>query len=272
MAEETPVEELSAEEAAAELARLAAEIARADRAYHLEDAPEISDAEYDRLKRRNAEIEARFPDLKRADSPGERVGARPSETFAKVRHAVRMLSLENAFERAEVAEFDARIRRYLNLGAEAPLNFTAEPKIDGLSLSIRYEGGRLVQAATRGDGAEGEDVTRNVRTIGEIPGRLEGAPDILEVRGEVYMGHDDFAALNARMREAMGRVFANPRNAAAGSLRQLDPKVTAERPLRFFAYGWGDISALPADTQSGMVAAIAGWGFPTNPMTTVEHD
>ncbi|MFP4045215.1 MAG: NAD-dependent DNA ligase LigA, partial [Rhodosalinus sp.] len=267
MAEETPVEELSAEEAAAELARLAAEIARADRAYHLEDAPEISDAEYDRLKRRNAEIEARFPDLKRADSPGERVGARPSETFAKVRHAVRMLSLENAFERAEVAEFDARIRRYLNLGAEAPLNFTAEPKIDGLSLSIRYEGGRLVQAATRGDGAEGEDVTRNVRTIGEIPGRLEGAPDILEVRGEVYMGHDDFAALNARQEAAGAKRFANPRNAAAGSLRQLDPEVTRARPLRFFAYGWGALSAPLGDTQMAALERLGALGFPVNPLT-----
>jgi DNA ligase (NAD+) len=264
-----PVEELTTEEASEELAHLAAALAEADVAYYREDAPRISDAEYDALKRRNAEIEARFPELKRADSPTERVGATPSEAFAKVRHAVPMLSLENAFDPAEVVEFVARVRRFLTLSPDAPLAFVAEPKIDGLSLSLRYEGGRLVQAATRGDGAEGENVTANARTLADIPDRIEGAPATLEVRGEVYMSHADFAALNAREAAATGRTFANPRNAAAGSLRQLDPAVTAARPLRFFAYGWGALSEPLADTQSGALARLAALGFPTNPLAAL---
>jgi DNA ligase (NAD+) len=268
-AQDTPVEALSDAEAAEELERLAAELARADEAYYVADAPRMSDAAYDRLKRRNAEIEARFPELKRPDSPSERVGARPAEAFAKVRHAVRMLSLENAFEREEIAEFDARVRRYLNLGPEDPLAFTAEPKIDGLSLSIRYESGRLVQAATRGDGTEGEDVTRNVRTIAEIPESLDGAPEILEVRGEVYMSHAEFEALNACQAERGDKRFANPRNAAAGSLRQLDPEVTRARPLRFFAYGWGQLSAPLAATQMQAIARLGALGFPVNPLTAL---
>jgi DNA ligase (NAD+) len=258
------VEELTPEEARDELARLAEAITQANLAYHQADAPRISDAGYDALKRRNAAIEARFPELKRPDSPSEQVGATPSEAFAKVRHAVRMLSLENAFDETEIAEFAGRVRRFLNLAPDAPLAFTAEPKIDGLSLSLRYEGGRLASAATRGDGETGENVTPNARTIDDIPERLTGAPEVLEVRGECYMSHADFAALNARQAEAAARTFANPRNAAAGSLRQLDPKVTAARPLRFFAYAWGDISAPLAETQSGAIARLAALGFRTN--------
>ncbi|MFP4273895.1 MAG: NAD-dependent DNA ligase LigA, partial [Paracoccaceae bacterium] len=266
---ERDVAKLDAQEARDELARLAEAIARADRAYHTRDAPEISDAEYDRLKRRNAEIEARFPQLKRADSPSERVGAEPAEGFAKVRHARRMMSLANAFETGEVVEFDARIRRYLGLSEADPLACTAEPKIDGLSLSLRYEQGRLVQAATRGDGEVGENVTANARTIDEIPDRLEGAPEVLEVRGEVYMSHADFAALNERQAAQGQKTFANPRNAAAGSLRQLDPGVTRARPLRFFAYGWGEISAPLADTQIGAIRRLGELGFATNPLTAL---
>ncbi|MFP4328002.1 MAG: NAD-dependent DNA ligase LigA [Paracoccaceae bacterium] len=266
---ERDVAKLDAQEARDELARLAETIARADRAYHTRDAPEISDAEYDRLKRRNAEIEARFPQLKRADSPSERVGAEPAEGFAKVRHARRMMSLANAFETGEVVEFDARIRRYLGLSEADPLACTAEPKIDGLSLSLRYEQGRLVQAATRGDGEVGENVTANARTIDEIPDRLEGAPEVLEVRGEVYMSHADFAALNERQAAQGQKTFANPRNAAAGSLRQLDPGVTRARPLRFFAYGWGEISAPLADTQIGAIRRLGELGFATNPLTAL---
>ncbi|MHA6347415.1 NAD-dependent DNA ligase LigA [Roseivivax sp. CAU 1761] len=266
-AAERPVADLDEAAARQELARLADAIAAADTAYHGHDAPEISDADYDRLKRRNAEIEARFPQLKRADSPSERVGAAPSEGFDKVTHAQRMLSLGNAFEAAEIRDFDARIRRYLNLGPEASLRFTAEPKIDGLSLSLRYEAGRLVQAATRGDGAVGENVTANARTIADIPERLEGAPDLLEVRGEVYMSHADFAALNARQEAAGGKVFANPRNAAAGSLRQLDPEITRARPLRFFAYAWGEVSAPLAETQMAAIARLGALGFATNALT-----
>ncbi|GHE02714.1 NAD-dependent DNA ligase LigA [Defluviimonas sp. 20V17] len=272
-AEDIAVEELTEDQARAELARLTEAIARANRAYHAEDAPEISDAAYDMLKRRNAAIEARFPALKRADSPSDQIGAEPSETFAKVRHAVRMLSLANAFDDAEVADFDARIRSFLNLPADAPLAYTAEPKIDGLSLSLRYERGILALAATRGDGETGENVTENARTIADIPQRLTGAPntlpDILEVRGEVYMSHADFAALNDRQAAAGAKTFANPRNAAAGSLRQLDAAITAARPLRFFAYAWGEVSAPLADTQIGAVARLAGLGFSTNPLTTL---
>jgi len=266
---ERDVADLDEPSARKELARLAEEIARADRAYHTLDAPEISDADYDRLKRRNAEIEARFPGLKRDDSPSDRVGAEPAEGFAKVRHAQRMMSLSNAFEDEEVAEFEARIRRYLGLSQTDPLACTAEPKIDGLSLSLRYEGGRLVQAATRGDGEIGENVTANARTIDDIPDSLEGAPEVLEVRGEVYMSHADFEALNAKQARQGQKTFANPRNAAAGSLRQLDPGVTRARPLRFFAYGWGETAAPLADTQMGAIRRLAELGFATNPLTAL---
>lgn len=268
-AETLQVEDLTEDQAREELARLATLIAAANRAYHAEDAPEISDAAYDALKRRNAAIEARFTALKRVDSPSDQVGAAPSETFAKVRHALRMLSLGNAFVDSDVADFDSRVRSFLNLGAEAPLAYTAEPKIDGLSLSLRYENGRLVQAATRGDGETGENVTENARTIADIPQDLSGAPEVLEVRGEVYMSHADFEALNARQAEAGAKLFANPRNAAAGSLRQLDPAITAARPLKFFAYAWGEVSAPLATTQLGAVERLATLGFSTNPLTTL---
>jgi DNA ligase (NAD+) len=259
--------ELTREEAEAELARLAGELGRHDEAYHGRDAPEISDAAYDALKRRNAEIEAAFPDLIREDSPSARVGAAPSSGFATVRHRTPMLSLKNAMDADEVREFDAGLRRFFVDLGDAPIAYVAEPKIDGVSLSLRYEDGALVEAATRGDGREGENVTANARTIGEIPTRLEGAPEALEVRGEVYMTQDDFAALNARQAEAGGKVFANPRNAAAGSLRQLDARVTAERPLRFFAYGWGEVSEPLGATQSEALDRLAALGFRTNPET-----
>jgi len=267
--ETTAVEALTEGQAKEELARLASLLSEADAAYHTDDAPVMSDADYDALKARNAAIEARFPALKRADSASERVGAAPAEAFAKVRHAQRMLSLGNAFDAGEITEFDTRIRRYLGLGADAPLAYTSEPKIDGLSLSLRYENGRLVQAATRGDGETGENVTANARTIDDIPETLDGAPDLLEVRGEVYMSHADFAALNDRQAEQSAKTFANPRNAAAGSLRQLDPAITAARPLRFFAYGWGELSAPLADTQMGAIERLANLGFVTNPLTTL---
>lgn len=269
MAELKPVGELTEAEAQAELAALAEAIARANRAYHTADAPEITDADYDALKQRNAVLEARFPELKRVDSPSDQVGGALAEGFAKVRHDVRMLSLENAFDREEVEDFVARIRNFLNLPATAPLAFTAEPKIDGLSLSLRYEKGILVQAATRGDGEMGENVTENARTIADIPQRLTGAPDVLEVRGEVYMSHVDFAALNDRQQAAGERLFANPRNAAAGSLRQLDPAITAARPLRFFAYAWGAHSAPLGDSQMGIIEWFETLGFKTNPLTVL---
>lgn len=269
MTDRIAVEDLTEGEAGAELARLAALLAAANRAYHTEDAPEITDADYDALKARNAAIEARFPALKRPDSPSEQVGAAPSEGFAKVAHNVRMLSLGNAFEAEDVAEFDTRIRRYLGLTDDAPLAYTAEPKIDGLSLSLRYESGRLVQAATRGDGEVGENVTANARTITDIPETLSGAPEVLEVRGEVYMSHEDFAALNARQAVKSDKVFANPRNAAAGSLRQLDASITGARPLRFFAYSWGEVSAPLAETQMGAIERLAALGFQTNPLTVL---
>ena len=223
------------------------------------------------LRARNAAIEARFPALQRSDSPSQRVGAAPVEAFGKVRHAVPMLSLGNAFDDEEVADFVARVRRFLGLGPEASIEVVAEPKIDGLSISLTYEAGRLVQGATRGDGIEGENVTANVMTIKQIPHRLggRGVPDRIEVRGEIYLPHADFKALNAEQAAAGGKVFANPRNAAAGSLRQLDPSITARRPLRFFAYGWGMASALPAKTQSGVVEAFARWRLPTNPLMRV---
>ncbi len=261
------VNSLSEAEARAELAELAAALGAANRAYHQQDAPDLTDAEYDRLKRRNAEIEAQFPDLKRDDSPTEQVGAAPAEGFSKVRHVVAMLSLSNAFDVEDVNEFDARIRKYLGLHTEADLTYTAEPKIDGLSLSLRYENGVLVQAATRGDGAVGENVTANARTINDIPKNIESAPDVLEVRGEVYMSHADFEALNTRQNERGAKPFANPRNAAAGSLRQLDSEITRGRPLRFFAYAWGEISAPLAVTQIGAIERLNALGFATNPLT-----
>jgi len=249
---------------AAELERLAGEIAHHNRLYHSDDAPEISDAQYDALVRRNAELERQFPHLVRDDSPSRIVGAVPEGPLAKVAHALPMLSLDNAFSDEEVAEFVGRVRRFLKLGADDEVALTAEPKIDGLSCSLRYEKGVLVLAATRGDGAVGEDVTPNVRTIeDDIPARLPGkAPDVFEIRGEVYMSKADFAALNARQAEAGGKIFANPRNAAAGSLRQKDPAITAARPLRFYAHGWGEASELPADTQLGVMRAIQAWGVP----------
>jgi len=265
-----PVEKLNQEEAAAELERLAAEIAEHDRHYHAEDRPLISDAEYDALKHRNLAIEERFPDLKRADSPSETVGAAVSEKFEKIRHRVPMLSLDNAFSDEDVRDFAARVRRFLKLGEDATLRLTAEPKIDGLSLSLRYEDGELVYAATRGDGTTGENVTANAKTISDIPNRLKGnPPSVLEVRGEVYMTKEDFAELNKRQEAAGKQTYVNPRNTAAGSLRQLDASVTAERPLKFFAYAWGEVSDMPADTQMGMVEAFNNYGFVTNPLMAV---
>ncbi|MEM8740805.1 MAG: NAD-dependent DNA ligase LigA, partial [Pseudomonadota bacterium] len=260
------VAELTEEEARTELARLAAVLGRANTAYHTDDAPEISDSAYDALKARNTAIEARFPALIRADSPSGQVGAAPAEGFGKIQHAQRMMSLANAFSDEDVREFDAGIRRFLGLTDE-PLAYTAEPKIDGLSLSLRYEAGRLVYAATRGDGETGENVTANAQHIGDIPDRLTGAPAVLEVRGEVYMRHSDFADLNARQAEAGQKTFANPRNAAAGSLRQLDATITRARPLRFFAYAWGELSAPLAETQMGAIDRLASLGFVTNPLT-----
>jgi DNA ligase (NAD+) len=260
---------LTEAQAKAELKRLAAEIAVHDKRYYQEDAPTVTDAEYDTLRQRNAAIEARFPDLVRADSPSKRVGAAPTGKFKKVRHALPMLSLDNAFAEQDVVDFVMRIRRFLKLGEDEKLAFSAEPKIDGLSMSLRYEGGELVTAATRGDGAEGEDVTANIRTLEDVPKKLKGrnVPDICEVRGEVYMTKHAFLALNERQKAAGDTIFANPRNSAAGSLRQKDPKITASRPLGFFAYAWGEMSAMPADTQSGMIKWFEACGFKTNPLT-----
>jgi DNA ligase (NAD+) len=272
-AAQVAVADLTEAQAKAELKRLAGEVAAHDRRYYQEDAPTISDAAYDALRERNAAIEARFPALARPDSPTRRVGAAPAQKFAKVRHAVPMLSLGNAFSEGEAADFVDRVRRFLRIAEDEPVAFTAEPKIDGLSCSLRYEGGRLTSGATRGDGFEGEDVTANVRTIAEIPHRLHSAhcPEIVEVRGEVYMSHADFLELNARQ-EAAGRpLFANPRNSAAGSLRQLDPAITASRPLKFFAYAWGEMSEMPADTQFAMVRWLAGAGFRINPLMRLCH-
>src|SRR5690348_293319 len=280
-------ETLTEAEAANRLMRLAKEIARHDKLYHDQDAPEISDADYDALVRENRELEERFPQLVRADSPSKRLGAAPTSALAKVAHARPMLSLENAFSADDVAEFVARVKRFLALPADAFVAFTAEPKIDGLSCSLRYENGQLVLAATRGDGAVGEDVTANVRTIADIPQTLRssraqsrdasagkrvstsldtngGFPAVLEIRGEVYMSKSDFEALNERQEASGGKIFANPRNAAAGSLRQKDPSVTAARPLRFFAWGWGELSEPLAQTQHEAMKRIEGFGFPVS--------
>ncbi len=261
------VHTLTKAEAAAELGRLAAALAAANKAYHTLDAPEMSDADYDMLKRRNAAIEAGFPDLKRRDSPSDQIGAAAADGFGKIAHAVPMLSLENGFEDADVTDFDDRVRKFL--GVSTPLSYTAEPKIDGLSLSLRYENGQLVHAATRGDGEVGENVTENARTIADIPQSVTGAPPVMEIRGEVYMSHADFAALNARQIASGDKAFANPRNAAAGSLRQLDARITAARPLRFFAYAWGALSSPLAESQKAAVDRMADMGFQTNRLTAL---
>src|SRR5271170_5535430 len=274
-----PVEALSETEAGAELARLAAEIQRHDQLYHAKDAPEISDAAYDELRRRNAAIEARFPGLVRADSPSRRVGAAPAAGFAKVTHSAPMLSLENAFAEEDVRDFFAGIRNFfrrpedLALVAEDKVEVMAEPKIDGLSAALRYERGRLVLGATRGDGVTGEDVTANLRTLSTIPAMLagEGWPDIIEIRGEVYMERAGFFAVNAEREAAGDPVFANPRNVAAGSLRQLDPTITARRPLKFFAYAWGEASAPFARTHEEALARFSDWGFSVNPRSRLCH-
>ncbi|MBB3316074.1 DNA ligase (NAD+) [Rhizobium sp. BK181] len=261
------VDALTIEDAAAELERLAREIARNDELYHGEDRPAISDAEYDALKRRNDAIEARFPELIREDSPSRRVGAAPSVTFAPVVHARPMLSLDNTFSQDDVQDFVASVYRFLGRLPDQSIAFTAEPKIDGLSMSIRYENRRMVSAATRGDGTTGENVTANIRTIKEIPQTLPAsAPAVVEVRGEVYMAKSDFLALNKQMEAEGKQTYVNPRNTAAGSLRQLDANVTASRKLKFFAYAWGEISDMPSDTQFGMVEVFKSWGFPVNPL------
>jgi DNA ligase (NAD+) len=266
-----PIDTLTEKQAKAEHARLAEEIASHDQRYYQEDAPTVSDAEYDRLRQRYGAIEARFPQLRTLDSLTQRVGAAPSARFAKVRHAVPMLSLDNAFAEGDVVDFVGRIRRFLRLGESEEIVFSAEPKIDGLSMSLRYEGGELATAATRGDGSEGEDVTANIRTLKDVPQRLKGraVPAICEVRGEVYMTKAAFLELNRRQAEAGKQLYVNPRNTAAGSLRQLDPAITASRPLGFFAYSWGEMSAMPAGTQSGMIKWFASCGFKTNPLARI---
>src|ERR1700728_1318643 len=263
-----PVEDLTGQQAKAEHARLAAEIAAHDRRYYQDDAPSVSDAEYDALRKRYGAIEARFPQLRTPESLTQRVGATPSARFAKVRHAVPMLSLDNAFAEQDVIDFAARIRRFLRLPDDVEIVFSAEPKIDGLSMSLRYEDGQLTTGATRGDGSVGEDVTANVKTLQDIPQRLKGrgVPAICEVRGEIYMTKRAFLGINKRQAETGGQVFANPRNSAAGSLRQEDPTITASRPLGFFAYAWGEMSDMPAGTQSRMIKWFASCGFKTNPL------
>jgi len=265
------VKDLNEAQAADELERLAGEIAHHDALYYAKDAPELSDADYDALRQRNAAIELRFPELLRPDSPSERVGAAPSEQFAKVTHAVPMLSLGNAFSDEDVREFVERVQRFFKRGEANDARFVAEPKIDGLSISLRYEKGQLVLAATRGDGATGENVTANIRTIANIPKTLNGdnVPDIFEVRGEIFMTHADFAELNAAQEAAGKQTYVNPRNTAAGSLRQLDASITATRKLQFFAYAWGEASALPAESQMGVMDAMRAWGFPVNPLTRI---
>ena len=263
----TPPEALDREAAERELARLAQEIRRHDELYYTRSAPELSDAEYDVLRRRNEAIEARFPDLKRADSPSDRVGAPPASSFAKVRHTRPMLSLGNALNDDDLAEFEGRVRRFLNLDEEEPVVLYGEPKIDGLSATLHYHEGKLALGATRGDGETGEDVTANLRAVGDLPHTLTGAdvPERLEVRGEVYIGLADFAALN-REREAEGEeAFVNPRNTASGGLRQLDTALTAKRRLRFFAHGWGEVSEALGERQGDVLARLAAWGFALAP-------
>jgi len=259
-ASEKSVEKLTPQEASGELERLADEIARHDKLYYNKAAPELTDAEYDKLRKRNAAIEARFPDLVREDSPSVRVGAAPAEKFGKVRHSVAMLSLDNAFDAEDAASFVARVQRFLNL--DKPPAFTAEPKIDGLSASLRYENGVFVQGATRGDGREGEDVTANLRTLKDVPQTIKGAPAVLEVRGEVYMEKAAFAKMNAALEKDGKQTYVNPRNSAAGALRQLDPKITATRPLRFFVHGWGELSEPLAETQYDSMKRLADFGLP----------
>src|SRR6266849_998016 len=263
------VDTLTKAQARVELKRLALEIESHDKSYYQEDAPKVSDAQYDALRQRFNAIEARFPELVTSESPSQKVGAQPSGRFAKVRHAVPMLSLDNAFAETDVVDFVARIRRFLKLGDDDRIAFSAEPKIDGLSMSLRYQGGELVTAATRGDGAVGEDVTANIRTLEDVPKKLKGrnVPEVCDVRGEVYMTKQAFLALNERQKAAGDTIFANPRNSAAGSLRQKDPSITASRPLGFFAYAWGQMSEMPEDTQSGMIKWFERCGFKTNPLT-----
>src|SRR5277367_2337088 len=265
----TPVENLTEKQAKAEHARLAEDIAGHDRRYYQDDAPTVSDAEYDALRRRYGAIEVRFPQLATRESLTQRVGAAPARRFAKVQHAVPMLSLDNAFADADVVDFVGRIRRFLRLPEDEEIVFSAEPKIDGLSMSLRYEDGKLVTAATRGDGAEGEDVTANAKTLDDIPKLLKGksVPSVCEVRGEVYMTKHAFLELNRKQAEAGKQLYVNPRNTAAGSLRQLDATVTASRPLGFFGYAWGEMSEMPAETQSGMIKWFEHCGFKTNPLT-----
>ena len=266
--ENIDINDLTELQAASELEHLAEVMAHHDKLYHANDAPEISDAEYDALKRRNLEIELKFPQLKRADSPSEKIGAPVAQGFSKIQHQIAMLSLDNAFNDQDVKDFAARIRRFLSLTSSDVIALTAEPKIDGLSLSLRYENGHLVSAATRGNGAVGENVTANVLTMQDIPRELpDDVPNVVEVRGEVYMRRDDFAALNERQLERGKQTYVNPRNTAAGSLRQLDSKITASRPLKFFAYAWGEIKPeTPATTQMEMVEKFAEWGFSVNPL------
>src|ERR1700687_906073 len=267
------VAQLTKAQAKVELKRLGREIEGHDKHYYQEDAPKISDADYDALRQRFNAIEARFPEFVSSDSPSQKVGAAPSGRFAKVRHAVPMLSLDNAFAEEDVVDFVGRIRRFLKLGEDDSIDFSAEPKIDGLSMSLRYEAGELVTAATRGDGAEGEDVTANIRTLEDVPKKLGGrnVPEVCEVRGEVYMTKQAFLALNERQKSAGDTIFANPRNSAAGSLRQKDPSINASRPLRFFAYAWGQMTEMPADSQSGMIGWFERCGFRTNPLTKICH-
>ncbi|MDP6305607.1 MAG: NAD-dependent DNA ligase LigA, partial [Alphaproteobacteria bacterium] len=265
-----PVEDLTPLEAAEELKTLTRDIAAHDMAYYQQDAPLISDAEYDALRQRNATIESKFPDLIRNDSPSQRVGAEPSSGFAKVTHSKPMLSLDNAFDEADITAFIERIRRFLGLDEGKTVELVCEPKIDGLSVSLRYEERAFVQGATRGDGATGENVTANLRTVADIPTTLPAdAPDVLEVRAEVYMRRDEFQSLNDRQQKAGAKPFANPRNAAAGSLRQLDPAVTAARPLHLFAYGLGEVSSMDADTHWDMLATLNAWGVAINPLAVL---
>jgi len=269
----TDVATLTKAQAKVEHKRLTLELESHDKAYYQDDAPKVSDAEYDALRQRFNAIEARFPEFVTSASPSQKIGAAPSGRFAKVRHAVSMLSLDNAFAEEDVVDFVGRIRRFLKLTDDEEIDFSAEPKIDGLSMSLRYQGGELVTAATRGDGAEGEDVTANIRTLEDVPKKLKGRniPEVCEVRGEVYMTKGAFLALNERQKAAGDTIFANPRNSAAGSLRQKDPSITASRPLGFFAYAWGEMSEMPEETQSGMIKWFERCGFKTNPLTKLCH-